>query len=454
MLVRVVRTISGTLLLLVGIPLLLAGGGLWFAMQHQDPTGGYAATLSTVTSEGYAVVTSDVDGLLRREVPFARGGRTTVELTATTPEGPAFLGLAPAEAVASYLADVPYTRVDEVRLARGPLPVVTTEVAGEAEPATPPQQQSFWLTRGHAGTVSWAAEDLRGQQVALVVMSPRGEAPLRVEMVARVHPHWLGSTMVGALLLGTLLTLVAVALLVWPHRSRQVVYVVPPAEVPQVAARLGVPMPRATSESGGPAVAGVDALEAPTEVALGRVVAQIPLPDGAATGGSGDPGKGPGGEPDPHEEEEEEPSLDTLPITDQAPVATGAVVPVPAPAVDDRLEAELAPEVTSAAVDAAEPSGAGGGGEADAGQATEDADAEESGPENQERAGAEPADAASVAGAAEGVAPRAEVRPDDEESAPAIVPATIPGGSADVAVWEWPPLVQQPTASPSPVRPG
>src|SRR5690606_1416019 len=139
MLVRVVRTISGTLLLLVGIPLLLAGGGLWFAMQHQDPTGGYAATLSTVTSEGYAVVTSDVDGLLRREVPFARGGRTTVELTATTPEGPAFLGLAPAEAVASYLADVPYTRVDEVRLARGPLPVVTTEVAGEAEPATPPQ---------------------------------------------------------------------------------------------------------------------------------------------------------------------------------------------------------------------------------------------------------------------------------------------------------------------------
>ena len=52
------------------------------------------------------------------------------------------------------------------------------------------------------------------------------------------------------------------------------------------------------------------------------------------------------------------------------------------------------------------------------------------------------------------VAAAQEPEPDDEESAPAIVPATIPGGSADVAVWEWPPLVQQPTASPSPVRPG
>ena len=104
MLVRVVRAISGSLLLLAGIPLLLAGGGLWFAAQHQDPTGGYAAKLSTVTSDGYAVVSSDLDGLLRREVPFARSGRTTLELTAETPDGPAFLGLAPAEAVATYLA--------------------------------------------------------------------------------------------------------------------------------------------------------------------------------------------------------------------------------------------------------------------------------------------------------------------------------------------------------------
>src|SRR5690606_41410138 len=106
MLVRVVRTISGTLLLLVGIPLLLAGGGLWFAMQHQDPTGGYAATLSTVTSEGYAVVTSDADGLLRREVPYDLVGLTTVEITVTTPGGPALLGLAPAEEVACSHVDV------------------------------------------------------------------------------------------------------------------------------------------------------------------------------------------------------------------------------------------------------------------------------------------------------------------------------------------------------------
>lgn len=256
MLVRVVRAVVGTGLLLVGLPLLLAGAALWFAMQHQDPTGGYSARLSTVHTDGYAVVASDVDALLRREAPFARGGQTTVRLTARTAAGPAFVGLAPPVAVARYLAGVGYARVDEVRLARGPLPVVTVQVGGLAEPSGPPVEQSFWQASSPAGTLEWRPSELRDQRLALVVMHPQGQAPLTVDLTARIHPEWLDTTTFGLLVLGTVLLLGAIVALAWPTRPREIVYVVPPAQVPEIAAQLGIPVPR--TATGGP-----DALPAP-----------------------------------------------------------------------------------------------------------------------------------------------------------------------------------------------
>jgi hypothetical protein len=244
MLVRVVRAAVGAGLLLVGLPLLLAGGVLWFAVQHQDPAGGYTAPLTPIRTDGYAVVASDVDALLRRTAPFTRSGQTTVRLTARTGSGPAFIGLAPVPEVARYLAEVPYARVDEVRLARGPLPVVTAPVDGSDQPAGAPQDQPFWRTSSGAGILEWSPDELRDQRLALVVMDPEASAPLTVDLTARVDPRWLGSTTLGLLVLGTVLLLVAVTALVWPGRPREIVYVVPPAQLPELAARLGAPVPR------------------------------------------------------------------------------------------------------------------------------------------------------------------------------------------------------------------
>ena len=44
---------------------------------------------------GHAVVVRDVDELLRAEAPFARAGQARLRLDARTPDGPAFVGLAP-----------------------------------------------------------------------------------------------------------------------------------------------------------------------------------------------------------------------------------------------------------------------------------------------------------------------------------------------------------------------
>ena len=175
---RVVRTILGILLLTVGLPLLLVGGGLWTAMQHRDAGGAFSGALEEITNPGHAVVVPDVDGLLRREAPFTRGDKTRLRITAETATGPAFIGIAPATAVTKYLAGVGHARVDEVKLTRGALPVRVAHVPGGAVPAGRPGAQKFWVRSGN-GALEWSPSAVRGQQLALIVMSVDGRTRRR-----------------------------------------------------------------------------------------------------------------------------------------------------------------------------------------------------------------------------------------------------------------------------------
>ena len=44
---RVLRTILGLLLLIIGLPALLVGAGFWAAMQHRDPGGAFGGEKET-----------------------------------------------------------------------------------------------------------------------------------------------------------------------------------------------------------------------------------------------------------------------------------------------------------------------------------------------------------------------------------------------------------------------
>ncbi|MCM0678888.1 hypothetical protein NCC78_30080, partial [Micromonospora phytophila] len=120
---RFVRALAGMLLLTIGIPALLAGGALGMLTRHTDPGGAFTARFETVHTAGHAVVVTDLDELLRAEAPFARAGQARLRLEARTPDGPAFVGLAPTDEVRRWLDPVPHAAVRRVALARGPLPV-------------------------------------------------------------------------------------------------------------------------------------------------------------------------------------------------------------------------------------------------------------------------------------------------------------------------------------------
>ncbi len=238
-LVRVLRVLVGVVAILIALPLLLGGVVLWAAMQHRADDGSFTAPLAPMHVSGYAVVVPDVDALLREEAPFVRGGRTTLRFSAGTSAGPAFIGLAPRAAVERYLGGVPHADVSQVRLARGGLPVTLSPVAGTGRPATP-TDQSFWLVSSASGTLFWSPSGLRGEQLSLVVMTPTGVAPGEVRASAAMLPRWLDPTTYGLLILGTVAFLIGMVLLFWPRRHREIVYVVEPSQVPEIAARLGI----------------------------------------------------------------------------------------------------------------------------------------------------------------------------------------------------------------------
>ncbi|MDI6101873.1 hypothetical protein QLQ12_24955 [Actinoplanes sp. NEAU-A12] len=239
---RVFRTILGMLALTTGLPTLLAGGGLWAVMQHRDPGGAFSGELQRLTVPGYAVVIPDVDRLLRDDAPFARVDGTELRLSAITVDGRAFVGLAPSDEVARYLAGVPYSRVDAVDIGTGALPVTTSNSAGRQAPAGPPTQQSFWTTSG-SGQLSLHPGELGDRPYSLVLMNPGGAPVVRLAAVAEVRPGWLNTGTWGLLTLGTLLAMAGVIILVWPGRRREVVYVVEPSQVPELMHAIGAPLP-------------------------------------------------------------------------------------------------------------------------------------------------------------------------------------------------------------------
>src|SRR5690348_6616501 len=140
---RVLRAGVGVLVVLRAVPLMLAGAGLWLVGDHRAPDGTFHASTERLRPAGRAIVVPDVDALLRADAPFARGGQTTLAISAHGPGGLLFLGLAPYADVQHYLAGVAQTRITGVRLGRGPLPVRSRTLAGATVPAEP-TAQPFW----------------------------------------------------------------------------------------------------------------------------------------------------------------------------------------------------------------------------------------------------------------------------------------------------------------------
>jgi hypothetical protein len=244
---HLIALILGSLLLVPGVGLLFAGGGLATVYGMSRASDGYIQSspmqLKTTTAAltvGDLVVVNDVQS------PPWLGDALNADIRLTvTPatDTPVFVGIGPAADVNAYLSPTAHEQI--VRLSDGGTPVTTTS-PGTAT-AQPPTEQGIWTAQATgvgAQELTWTVTD---GSAAVVVMNADGSPGVAVTATAGLRAAIvlpLALSMLGA---GLLITAGALALIVWASRRRRGRQ--DPAPTSPIAYATG----QATVPAGGPA---------------------------------------------------------------------------------------------------------------------------------------------------------------------------------------------------------
>ena len=194
---RVAAVVAGALLLLTSAGLATGGTVTLWADRTQRDAGGFLMTGSErFTTASYALATDTVE--LERYPDSVLGD---VRVTVRGATVPVFVGIAPADAAAAYLAAFEHATVTGWR---DDDPVYTT--AGTGAPAAPPGEAAFWVaSRVVTGTASldWAPEEGDWTLVVMNADTARGIS-VRAAAGAEVPAlEWVAfGLFVGAAVLG------------------------------------------------------------------------------------------------------------------------------------------------------------------------------------------------------------------------------------------------------------
>lgn len=208
---KIAVVIVGVLVGLVGLGFLAGGGGLLWANETQRDADGFFTTDDIeLSTESYALTSSDVDLGSEPGDWFPSGRLATVRLEVTSlDDAPVFVGIGPDDEVETYLEGVSHSEVARINN-----DVVTyRNVSGTEEPA-PPAAQDFWVVSAAgdgAQTITW---DLEQGRWAVVIMGATPARGVTVAASAGADTELLAAVAVGLLGVGIVLVIVAVVLVV------------------------------------------------------------------------------------------------------------------------------------------------------------------------------------------------------------------------------------------------
>jgi hypothetical protein len=209
---RVVSAVAGAVLVLCSVGLLGGSGVALWAQANRH--GGYADLgTATYTVPGYAIASDTIGLHLATGTVSDLIGAVRIQITRAGGTTPVFVGIAPADAAARYLAGVDYATVRGTAGHHG----TYTEHAGSA-PAVPPGRAGIWTAQA-AGpgtrTLTWA---VRGGDWMVVAMNADGSRPVSLQVnVAATLPAlpWIAT---GLLIGGIICLAGGVLLIVVPLR--------------------------------------------------------------------------------------------------------------------------------------------------------------------------------------------------------------------------------------------
>ena len=235
-----VPLVLGVLLALVGLPVLLGGLGLSWALATQRDSGGYFNLPTERVTTSTSALTSGVIelGHVGTDAWWSDHRLATVRVRAESRgPGSVFVGVGPTDEVKAYLAGTSY---DEVSTARtNPFRYSLTRRGSEGTLASPPADQTFWTVQSSGTGVRRLVWDVKPGSYTVVVMNSDAAAGVDVDLGAGARFDFLEPTALGLVVGGTLLIVLSGVLIAFGVR-RTPPRVGPPA---QRAAEPVVPDP-------------------------------------------------------------------------------------------------------------------------------------------------------------------------------------------------------------------
>ncbi len=203
---RTVLVVLGSLMALISLGLLAAGGTALWADQTQRSQGYISTNSAVFTTNGYALASNNVHlwgvgrsllGTVRIRVSDANGGP------------PIFVGIAPTNRVDGYLGNVQYTRLKDFTNNNG-----AVSVHSGAAPTTAPATAPIWATKATGAgtqTLIWKVQD---GQWTIVAMNADGSRGVSIRADVGVTVPWLIWAATGLLIGGAVLLIGGIVLIV------------------------------------------------------------------------------------------------------------------------------------------------------------------------------------------------------------------------------------------------
>ena len=246
----VLLVVIGSLLTLITIGLLAAGGFLMWADQTQRDASGYLTSgTGSLAAPSYAIASPSVDMNFsgHRAWPVGEKAPGTVRLTASSasPAG-VFIGIAPRADALRYLNGVAYDGLSELRF----LPYRVTLTPHGGGPPAPPTSQSFWQAEASGTGTQTLTWPVASGHWVVVLMNADASRGIAAEVSIGATAPFLFSLALGLLIGGGVTLIIAVVLLIlgirWLNRGHHgtpsPASVPLPAPVPVASASLSYPL--------------------------------------------------------------------------------------------------------------------------------------------------------------------------------------------------------------------
>jgi hypothetical protein len=231
---RILLVILGSILALLAVALMAAGGTLlWADRTHRDDDGFLTTPTERFESDSFAITSDSID-LLEADTEWLFSGDIVGEVRITGEDGDVFIGIAETADVDAYLDGVAHDQVRDLEF--DPFSVEYRSFAG-GEPPGPPGEQTFWAASASgsgAQSATWKAES---GEWTIVVMNADASRGVSADVSAGAEANFLLWLAIGLLVVGLLVLAGGVAMIYLG--ARRATTAAPPAA--GTAAAVGAP---------------------------------------------------------------------------------------------------------------------------------------------------------------------------------------------------------------------